>query len=129
MLPLAAGLPPHPEFLESITYQVVGLVVVFSALGAIWLLMELMGALFRAADARRARPLPAAPLPSTATATAGDLRPELIAVITAAVHSSIDSAATIVAITPVAAHQETNLNLLAWSSEGRRQIFASHKLR
>ncbi len=131
MLPLAAALPDHPDLLGSITYQLVGLLVVFSALGSIWALMELMGAIFRAADARRARALAAAPAsrPASPAASGESVRPEVVAVITAAVYASIDASATIVAITPVSPHPEPNLNLLAWSGEGRRQIFASHKLR
>jgi hypothetical protein len=133
MLPLllATALPDHPVLLDSISYQAVGLIVVFVALGTIWIAMEAMGTVFRAFDARRMKKNTAAavtPFPPQNGVAGGGITPEIVAVITAAVFASTDHGEHIVAIYPVSGH-EPNFNLLAWSSEGRRQIFASHKVR
>lgn len=134
MLPLAAALTDKPALLDSISYQLVGLIVVFSALGSIWGLMELMGWVFRAVARRtEARVLAERPL-SAVEPVLGELvpsgvSPELLAVITAAAHECLQAGEHIVSIIPVDRMTPADVNLLAWSSEGRRQIFASHKLR
>lgn len=128
-LPLAAALGDSPGFLESIQYQFVGLIVVFSALGAIWLLMEGMGVLFRALDRRQLRVEPAIVDDRQGPPVVSGVTPELIAVITAAAHDSMRAGEYVVAIVPEDHRPPLDANLAAWSSEGRRQIFASHKVR
>ena len=49
--------------------------------------------------------------------------------ITAAAHECLQAGDHIVSIVPLEHLSQADVNLLAWSSEGRRQIFASHKLR
>lgn len=66
--------------------------------------------------ARAPRQLP------TEAAPGGDIPPEIVAVISAAVHESLGEDSHIVAI-----NLETQDN--AWSLEGRRQIFSSRKTR
>ena len=130
---LAAALPPRPGFLESVSYQVVGLVVVFIALGSIWLLMELMGWIFRGlARHRDAAALASAPaVPSItpeAPVTPAGITPEVIAVLTAAVNEMLESRGRIVGITSVEAHpSEFNVQMLAWASDGRRRLLDSHR--
>ena len=68
-----------------------------------------------AARAPRRQPAPVA-------APGGDIPPEIVAVISAAVHESLGEGNHIVAISI-----ETQDN--AWSLEGRRQIFSSRKTR
>lgn len=123
-------MPDKPGVLEAISYQVVGLFVVFTALGSIWLLMEGMGFVFRGVERRKklnlALATPAAPLPAAAPA---GIAPELIAVITAAAHASLQAGEHIVSIVPLERYPQPNIQLLAWSSEGRRQHFGSHKVR
>jgi hypothetical protein len=70
---------------------------------------------------RAAAAAPAA-LPSPAAAS-GELSPEIVAVIAAAVHVTLGSGHRIVGITP------SGRDDLVWSLEGRRQIFHSHKVR
>ena len=53
----------------------------------------------------------------------------MIVVISAAVHDWIEAGARIVSIVPLERMPEQVHYLQAWSSEGRRQHFASHKLR
>ncbi len=131
MLPLATALSDSPGLFDAITYQVIGLLVVFTALGSIWLMMELMGLIFRSVEQRAAQkaelarpPVPVAAAPAVDEAIGADL----IAVITAAAYSAMQAGDHIVAIHPVG-HGHENIQLLAWSSEGRRHIFASHKVR
>ncbi len=134
MLPLAAALTDKPALLDSIRYQFVGLIVVFAALGSIWGLMELMGWVFRTVDRRTVACAPAERPFSVGEPAVGGLAssgvtPELLAVITAAAHECLQAGEHIVCIIPVDHLTPGDVNLLAWSSEGRRQIFASHKLR
>ena len=99
------------------SYQLTGLIVVFTALGLIWGLLEVVGLFFRRpVQTHRAAPAPAAP----ETSEAG-LRPELVVAISAAVHEALGEGARIRAIVPVATRD--------WAHEGRRQIFSSHQPR
>lgn len=127
-LPLAAALPEKPGILESIGYQLNGVLVVFLALASIWLLLEIIGRVFkrRAADAPTAVAPVAALVAAPATAAAAPapapgIAPEVIAAVTAAVHQVLGSRARIAAIVPVPN--------TPWAHEGRRQIFSSHQPR
>ena len=115
-----ASLPDHPEFGESIAFQFTGLLVVFTALGLIWLSLTLVGGFFRRRAAAAPQPTQA-PAPAAVPA-ATDLPPELVADIAAAVQVSLTGAYRIQAIVPVGTGQD-------WAHEGRRQIFASHQVR
>ena len=118
---LLGALSEHPGLSESIPFQLTGLVVVFTALGLIWLVLTVVGQFFK-----RTAPAPAVPVPVVAAAapvSAPDsLSPELIAVIAATVRVSLEGPYRIQAIVPVPAGQD-------WAHEGRRQIFASHQVR
>lgn len=120
---ILGALSETPSFVEILGYQLNGLVVVFTALGSIWLLLEVIGSFFRRAEARateRARLARAAAAHAEASAPAGtDLA--TIAVIAAAVHHVIGKRHRIVAVTP-----ELDRD---WAREGRRQIFSSHQVR
>jgi Na+-transporting methylmalonyl-CoA/oxaloacetate decarboxylase gamma subunit len=132
MIPLAAALSDQPGLWDAISYQVVGLLVVFAALGSIWLLMELMGFIFRSIEARRqakaAAAFAAAPAVPLDLPSVG-VRPEIIAVITAAAHTNLRAGEHIVAIHPLGRDHDQEVRVGAWSSEGRRQHFGSHKVR
>lgn len=119
-LPFAA-MPARMELGESLVYQLNGLIVVFAALSAIWLLLEVTGAYFKRQAAATVAPAaaPAAPPPAAPDEV---LAPELVAAITAAVHTAVGAGCRIEAIVPAGATGE-------WAHEGRRQIFASHQLR
>ncbi len=131
---LAAALPPRPGFFESVSYQAVGLVVVFIALGSIWLLMELMGWIFRGLERRRAAaafvPAPVVPsvTPEAAPVASSGITPEVLAVLTAAVNEMLESRGRIVSIDAVEARpSEFNVQMLAWASDGRRRLLDSHR--
>ncbi|MDD5349432.1 MAG: hypothetical protein PHQ12_04395 [Chthoniobacteraceae bacterium] len=53
----------------------------------------------------------------------------LIAVITAAIHAAIEAPAKILSIRQINQGQSPEAARMAWALEGRRHIFASHKLR
>ena len=127
--PLLA-LPEHPTLGESLVYQINGLVVVFIALGLIWAMMEIMGAIFRRVAVHQAAravavptvaaPEPTAPAPATAAADGVD--PATYAAIVAAVHCTLGQGHRIVGVTSV-------IDTRDWSREGRRDHFFSHRVR
>lgn len=124
------ALPEHPKLGESLVYQINGLVVVFIALGLIWVMMEIMGAIFRrvavhpaaraAAVPPVAAPEPAAPAPAPATTEGVD--PATYAAIVAAVHCTLGQGHRVVGVTAVIDPRD-------WSREGRRDHFFSHRVR
>lgn len=118
---LAAALPEHPGLAESLGFQLNGLIVVFVALGSIWLLLEAIGRVFRG---RPAAAPAAAPVPVPAPAGPELLGPEpaVVAAIAAAVEVACGPDAHVTAVAPVP-------DAPAWAHEGRRQIFASHQPR
>ena len=135
-LPLAEALPAKPGLLESLGYQLNGIIVVFLALASIWLLLEIIGRVFKLVNAKSAAsgprtapavatPAPATPAPSptpaAATPVAPGLAPDLVAAIVAAVHVAVGQHARVAQIVPIM----TN----TWARDGRRQIFSSHQPR
>lgn len=132
--PPLLALSQHPTFWEDVQYQTVGVVVVFSALVALWLALEAIGSFFRRNGDRFSA---VAPKPATAPAVdappaakseelplaEGPIPAATLAVIAAAVHASIGPGHRIVAIAPAGAGN------LAWSAEGRREHAGSHRIR
>jgi Na+-transporting methylmalonyl-CoA/oxaloacetate decarboxylase gamma subunit len=129
-----AALPAHPDLGEVIAFQINGLVVVLIALGLIWGLMELLGAFFRrsAAKAAAATPRavapaptatpPAAASPAPPTAAPGEIPHTDLVLIAAAIHATLGPRARVIALSP---RPEAHV----WATEGRRAIFATHKVR
>lgn len=116
MSPLAAALPDHPGFGESVVFQLNGLVVVFTALGAIWLLVEAMAFWFK----RRVT----APGPVAAPAWApGGPDPAMLAALAAAAHVALGGSPRITSIVRVDTPDHE------WVLEGRRQIHSARKVR
>jgi Na+-transporting methylmalonyl-CoA/oxaloacetate decarboxylase gamma subunit len=120
-------LSEHPRFVDSIAFQLNGLIVVFAALCSIWILMEIIGFFFKRAEARKK----AAILPHSGEAVATETPPveapdevpaPVMAIIAASVAMTFQGRPhRIEAITPEHA--------VDWAREGRRQIFASHRVR
>ena len=121
-------LPEFPSVSETLGFQLTGLVVVFVALGSIWGLTELTGFFFKRAAAREPQgapqpaPAPAAASPEPAATAPEAISPEIFAVIATAIHVTLGGRFRIQTITPVEHPRD-------WAQEGRRQIFASHKVR
>jgi Na+-transporting methylmalonyl-CoA/oxaloacetate decarboxylase gamma subunit len=120
--PLVAVLPEYPELGESIIYQLNGLVVVFTALGLIWGLLELMAIWFKRA-ARAAKPAVAAAVAAPAPVTPDGLEPQVIAAMAAAVHATLGGSPRITSIVRVDTPDHE------WVLEGRRQIHSARKVR
>jgi hypothetical protein len=120
---LLAYLPDFPTLGESFGFQLNGLIVVMLALSSIWGVLELIGLYFKRVErlARAAAPAPAAPASAVPT-TASGLAPETVAVIAAAVYATVGGRFRIHAVTPAELPVD-------WAREGRREIFASHRLR
>jgi hypothetical protein len=121
-------LPERPALLESLGYQINGLVVIFLALGLIWSVTELVGLYFKkqiALAEARAEAVPTAPpfIDTQAEPKAksnGHLPLELVVAITAAVKVVLRDRRH--KVHGISTHTD-------WAREGRRQIFASHKVR
>ena len=123
------ALPEYPGIGDSLIYQFNGLVVVFLALGMIWVMMEVMGAIFRRVAARQASrvvPPPAGvlapPAPDPVVGSAEALDPATYAVVAAAVYATLGTGFRIVKVMPSPDAQD-------WSREGRRDHFRSHRVR
>lgn len=124
-----AGLSAHPSFGEMFRFQIIGIFIVLAALSLIALILSLMGRFFREPGATRTASA-AGTTPAPSAAAVHDDPHELVAVITAAVYSMIEERHRIVSIHPmVDGKAMENLYLQSWSVEGRRQHFASHKMR
>lgn len=126
--PVLAELGAHPGFWEDVRFQTVGIVVVLLALVAIWLALEVVGSAFRRIESRRAPArIPAAteepaPVPSAGPTA---IPPEVIAVIAAAVDTTLGAPHRIVAVQLA----DSSSGHAAWSVEGRREIYRSHRVR
>lgn len=125
-LPLAA-LPAYPSISESLTFQLTGLLVVLCALGSIWIVMEIVGAVFRripATTVTATTPPPVQSVPVKAVAGPSAAMPDavLTAVVAAAVHHTLGAGHRIVSVTPSTDRGD-------WSREGLRDIFTSHRVR
>jgi hypothetical protein len=124
---LASALPADPGLLDLVVFQINGLIVVTLALGLIWGLMEISGACFRksaaAASARSPAPNPEGSATNTPLAPPAGAGPSPlhVALITAAVHATLGPRARVVALAKPHAPE--------WAAEGRRAIFATHKVR
>lgn len=130
--PPLAALAEYPSLGDTVAFQINGLIVVFLVLGSIWFLLELIGKVFQRRDAALAKarsiaPAPAAVVPASPTATSPAASsdgppPEIVALIAAVVHTTFGPGHRIAAINPARIDQD-------WAREGRRQIFASHRVR
>ncbi len=125
-----AALSAQPSFLEALRFQAVGFLVVMVSLGLIALMLGLMGYCFKKSGNRKRQATVAATLPEKPLPDVREDDPELVAVIAAAVGSVIKGSHRVVSIRPVdTGGVSGELYLQAWSMEGRRQHFASHKIR
>jgi hypothetical protein len=122
-----ASLPDFPGLGESLEFQLAGLVVVFTALGLLWGLLEVMGLAFRTSAKLVKRPVvPECQVHSGGTVPAPSPESQLSDVARAAVISAVFVVCEgrphrITAITPVDSSVD-------WAREGRRAIFASHQV-
>lgn len=125
-----ATMQAYTSFLENLRFQTVGFIIVLVSLGLLTLVLIAIGWLFKKREAQKAASaVRTTPEKSLALRQAEDPH-ELLAVIAAAVYSAIGESHRIVSIRPVINGKIIGeLYLQAWSMEGRRQHFASHKIR
>jgi Na+-transporting methylmalonyl-CoA/oxaloacetate decarboxylase gamma subunit len=120
-LSLLAAVENQPGALDDVTYAILGMVVVLLALAGLTALLYANGWLFRRvgteAQNRAVRPAAQAiPEPPTG------IEPQVVAAIAAAVQATVIAPHRIVTITALPAAG-------SWTTEGRRQLVTSHKLR
>lgn len=127
---IIANLPAYPSFLENVRFQTTGFVIVLLVLGLIALILYTSGSFFKkTGDRKTVTGAGTTPERSFVLPQEEDTH-ELLAVIAAAVYLAIEDSHRIVSIRSVADGRVIeNLYLQAWSVEGRRQHFASHKIR
>lgn len=124
VLILASSLPDAPSFASNLQYQITGILVVLTTLGALALVVWLAGKIFILRDRKQA----AAKEAGTADVVAGEMEP-----ISGAIHAVIAAAvATALADRQFIIHgvrtTDPRANM-AWGAEGRRSIYASKNLR
>jgi sodium pump decarboxylase gamma subunit len=113
----------NPTFLESAWLLLFGFAVVMAVLFAMMILMNLLGVFLGKKPAAAPAPVAAAAAPVAAAAVpapAASADGALVAVITAAAHVALGSAVRVVSVQPASTE---------WSTQGRRDIFTSHKFR
>ena len=118
MMPLASSLPAHPGLAQNLQYQLTGVLVVVFTLGALALMVWLLGKIFARAGAREEKAAP----PAVADA-GGEIPGPVLAAVAAAVSVALEGRHFV--IYDVSAAGGTS----RWSAEGRRAIYRSHKLR
>jgi len=128
MIPvLALTLPEYPTLADNLQYQLTGFLVVLFALGSLAFLVGLIGRVFAAVDARRAAStaLPVRPSAPALNIAEADIPPAVLAAIAGSVAAVLgDSRFAIRGVKVVDPRQN-----LAWSTEGRRSIYASRNIR
>ena len=125
-----ASLSPQSSLFETLRFQTVGFILVMVALGLIALILISMGYFFKKTINQKRTTTTGAPSLEKPTDAALEDPHELLAIVAAAVDSVIKNSHRIVSIRPVDTCQASGeLYLQAWSIEGRRQHFASHKIR
>ena len=112
-------------FWDQLSYQLVGFFIVLITLTGLWIALEIIGSIFRSAERRRVATESAAAPVEVAGTAAPD--PEMFAVIAAAIETVISQPHQIVSISPRSGGAKSTQT--SWSSEGRKEIYQSHRLR
>lgn len=110
---------------DDISFQLVGFFIVLITLTGLWIALEIIGAIFRSIEKRRATEPVAAPVQGMEGA---DSDPEMFAVIAAAIDTVISQPHQIVSISSRSGERSRS-SQAGWSSEGRKEIYSSHRVR
>jgi len=115
-----------PDFFYSLSYQIAGVIIVIASLTLLAVAVVLAGYVLRKISEGTLVQTQKAPEKSAAApeSTQEEIPADIRAVIAAAVVAALDPSYHIVEITTA-----TDVRLQAWSLEGRRQIFSSHRVR
>jgi hypothetical protein len=120
---MLARLPDRASFSAVVEYQLVGLLVVFTALISIWILLEIVGSFFKRQAANAPKPVAVSRNWVNPIDQSTALPATTIAAIAAAVHIAIGGQPhRITSIAPAAGSPN-------WASEGRRELSSSHRVR
>jgi len=117
MIVLATSLPAHPGWAENLQYQLTGFLVVLFALGLIAILVWLIGKFFAATETK-----PAMVQPAEQAERETEIPGPVLAAISAAVSVALEGRHFVI-------YDVAPAGRSAWSSEGRRAIYRSHRLR
>ncbi|MBT8044563.1 MAG: OadG family protein [Verrucomicrobiae bacterium] len=98
--------------------HLMGFLVVLVTLIMLWAICAITGRVVRASFPEKEPSV--RPTPSPVKTNEGNVSPEILTVIAAAVHASVGSTRRIVSVQP---HNP------AWNQAGRQQIYQSHKVR
>lgn len=135
---ILAFIKDRPSTIEALTFLVMGMAVVLSVLAIMWIGTAVMGSIFTKLDSQAAKKATAAKeaaaeeqrnvavaAAAIAATTQGPVTSKpaetpIVAIIAAAAHTILGHRARVISIRPAPTD---------WSAEGRRQIFASHRVR
>jgi Na+-transporting methylmalonyl-CoA/oxaloacetate decarboxylase gamma subunit len=111
---------------DELSFQLVGFFIVMITLTGLWIALEIIGSIFRSAAKRRAATESVIPPVEEAGLAAPDS--EMFAVIAAAIETVISQPHQIVSISSRSGGLGKSTQT-SWSSEGRKEIYQSHRLR
>jgi len=117
---------------ENVLTMLSGFVVVMSVLITLMVLISLIGLAFKQSEEKKAKAVleGSAPAGSSDMDHAHSLAAPTLALIAAAVHTTVQGPYRIVGIQPRHTSSEgENVQVSSWSVEGRRAIFSSHRVR
>ncbi|RKX34325.1 MAG: hypothetical protein DRP71_07405 [Verrucomicrobia bacterium] len=114
-----------PGIWDDLSFQLVGFFIVLITLTGLWIALEIIGAIFRSIEKRRATESVAAPVEEMVGSAPN---PEMYAVIAAAIDTVISQPYQIVSISSQSGERSKSPQT-AWSSEGRKDIYRSHRFR
>jgi hypothetical protein len=118
MTALASSFPVHPGWAQNLQYQLTGFLVVIFTLGAMAFLVWIAGKIFVATGGVKSKTAAVSP----PTAPTGEIPAPVLAVISAAVSVALEGRHFVIYDVAPSARG-------AWSAEGRRAIYRSHRLR
>ena len=126
MIFLASQLPLNPGIFESLRFQSLGLMIVLTTLGSLWLSVELLGYVCQKVESIKARRKQTTVASTGAAVAAASEDEEIAAVIAAAVATVIRRPHQITSVTPIATPPPSEFRyLMAWSHAGRTQIHST----
>lgn len=113
----------RPDFWANVKYQVVGMAVVFIALGLLSLIISIIGKVFASLEGKPSASAPVSPAAAPTKSQTATKDAHTAVVIAAAVAAMLGSSYKIISISP------RDTSEMAWGREGRREIWDSHRFR
>ena len=110
---------------DDVSYQLVGFFIVLITLIGLWIALEIIGSIFRSMEKRRTTEAASVPIEELVVAAPDS---EMYAVVAAAIDTFIGQPHQIVSISSDSGEGSKSTRT-AWSSEGRKDIYRSHRFR